>query len=112
MKDLREAPITTGLPRATSSSNRSMSSILCTDVDDRGALCRQLQPVGDRLVGLDVATTVGERIGGHVYDSHDPELRGCRHGPSSGQCPWRSKYWRACSSRSRSRLLSTLIRNI
>ena len=73
------------------------------------------EPVGDRRRRVEVAAAVGERVGRDVDHAHDVEARracGSVAASSSGQRPCSSKYSRARSSASRSRLLSTLIRNI
>ena len=111
------SPSITGITRRSSSASGTGSAPgpgrLAAHVEDRRALRLELEAVRDRRLGGQVAAAVGERVGRDVDHAHDLEVAPpgrARH--LIGHRPWRSKYSRASSSRSRSRLLSTLIRNI
>src|SRR5579875_882830 len=51
--------------------DRARAGRFAADVHDVGPGRRQLQAVGDRLVGAEPAAAVGERVGRDVDDAHD-----------------------------------------
>ena len=53
---------------------------LAPDIDDVGARCHQLEPEGDRALGVEVAARFAERVGRDVDDAHD-------HGPAEVRDP-------------------------
>ena len=119
---VRASPSITGSTRRSSLGVHGLGARtrrLAADVEDRRALCLELEAVGDRRRGIEVQAPVGERVGRDVDDAHHAKgprgfepRRGGRAAlthPATGRA--RRRYRRASSSCSRSRLLSTLIRN-